>query len=668
MKEPDLLLGPTDHELYLCARVCKITTRPRAPGAFANVTDVTPVKRAVWLVSMDTEQFRAPPITTGGLMAHFRTYGANSATTEIELVHFLASADLTDWLDHDWPERIRPHAQHCAADGIELVFGFSCYTWNVAEFLDLARLVRTALPDARIIAGGPHVQRPEDFLRDEAIDLIVLGEAEETFTELMDRPSAQWSSVAGCAFLRDGELQTTEPRGRKHDLDDFPSALDFIALRDEDGKPLYEQASYETVRGCPYKCAFCEWGTGAVGTKMYQFSLDRVRSDLEKLVAGGIRDIWLADSNFGALREDEAKSEMVVELRRRTGLPNSLATSWSKYHNDRVQRIVRSLHREGLLSHYHLALQTLTPQALELSNRKNMKANDYEPIVKAMAEEGIPIAAELIWGLPGDDLGEFEKNLDHLMSVFPNINIFGYTLLPGTEFYELRDKYRLETLPVAGYGKAKGEYVVGCHSFSRDEGEEGYFLNTAYIVLARGQLIPLVSRYLAMTGRVPVAAMLRQVLRALLVEYGFVDDGDAFDRMDVYERRSEIYLRILGDADRTRAVIRDQLETWLTGHDAADLVSSVERVHAIDAALCPVAGVPRTVSFVMDFPAQAVERSLAAMELPADGLLEGGDTHAICVRQPGGVGVVCREPDGGEWVRGRITGSERTPTPERATG
>ena len=57
-----------------------------------------------------------------------------------------------------------------------------------------------------------------------------------------------------------------------------------------------------------------------------------------------------------------------------------------------------------------------------------------------------------IYGFRGANVGnlaEFEKNLDHLMTVFPNINIFGYTLLPGSEFFEKRDEYRLVTLPVA---------------------------------------------------------------------------------------------------------------------------------------------------------------------------------------------------------------------------
>ncbi len=604
--------------------------------------------RPVWLFSMDTEQFRAPPLTTGALKAHFCARGRSADATEIELVHFLEAGQIEHWLETDWPQRVRPRATEAAE--LRPVFGLSCYTWNVAEFLDIARLVRSAVPEALIVAGGPHVQRAADFLFDEALDVVFLGEGEATFTEWLDcADRSDWKDVAGLAFLEGGELITTPERPRETDLDRLPTALDVVPLRSPEGEPLYKQVAYETSRGCPYLCAFCEWGTGAIGTRMYQMSLDRVASDLERLAAGGIEDVWLCDSNFGALREDEPKASMVVELKRRTGLPRTFATSWSKNHNSRVQRIVRMLHGEGLLSHYHLALQTLTPLALELSNRKNMRANDYEPIVKSLAEDGIPVAAELIWGLPGDTLAEFEQGLDHLMKVFPNINIFGYTLLPGTEFYDLRDEYRIESIPVAGYGKAKGEYVVGCHTFPREEGEEGYFLITSYITLARGQLMNLTARYLALLGRVPVSALLRAVLHALHEEFDAVTD-----RVTAYERRAEHYVAFVAEIDRTYAVIERVIREWLIAHDAVELTDPVLDVLAIDRALCPRTGQPVTLDSSFDFAARGVANALGRMDLPAERDLARGRGYRLQIRHPARVGEVLLDPDGAEWMRGRI--------------
>ena len=403
------------------------------------------------------------------------------------------------------------------------------------------------------------------------------------------------------------------------------------------------------------RCSFCEWGTGAIGTKMYQFSLARIRSDFEKLVAGGVSDIWLSDSNFGALREDEEKAEMIIDLRQRTGLPRTFATSWSKNHNKRVQRIVRLLHTNGLLSHYNLALQTLTPLALDLSHRSNMRANNYEPIVKQMAEEGIPIAGELIWGLPGDTLAEFEANLDHLFAVFPNINIFGYTLLPGTEFYEKREEYQIQTVPVAGYGKAKGEYVIGCHTFSRDQGEEGYFMITAYIILVRGQMLPLTTRFLALAGEVPVTPFLRTALRQLLADLApEIADIDVTDRMAVYEQRARIYVELLRRRERTYETLRALLAEWIETHGAdGTLVRHAEKVLTLDESVCPFAGPAHVATRHFSFDAARVGSALRRMDLPTDRDFDHGAT-VLSIDHPGHVGEVIQSPDGGEWVKGRI--------------
>jgi len=611
--------------------------------------------RPVWLFSLDTDQFCAPPMTTGALLAYFVRHGLTSAHTQVELVHFGGEGHGHAWLTERLPAAAS-RARAASASGREPVFGFSCYTWNVAEFLELARAIKELVPDALVVAGGPHVQRAEDFLCDEAIDVIVLGEGEITFTELLDsRHRAAWRSIPGLAFLDEcGRVHRTAPRTRQVELDRFPSALDVIELRDPTGRPRYRQVAYETSRGCPYRCSFCEWGTGAIGTKMFQFGLSRIRADLKQLIAGGIQDVWLCDSNFGALREDRAKAEIVVELRERTGQPQTFATSWSKNHNARVQEIVRLLHRNGLLWHYHLALQTLTPKALELSHRTNMRANDYEQVARSLAREGVPIAAELIWGLPGDNLPDFARNLDHLMALFPNINIFGYTLLPGTEFFERRDEYRLETLPVAGYGKAKGEYVVGCHTFARDDGEEGYFLITSYVLLARGHVMPLTVRHLALVGDVAVSRLLCAVLRAVLDELrDELPAGLAGDRMAVYESRAQIYLRCLEHRGRTFTAIRRRVAEWLAAEGHAGLIEETLAVLELDHVFCPRTGPRRREEHTLNFAADRVAEALGAMERPDPGWFLA-DPKVLDVDHPGLVGDVLQDPDGGSWMRGRL--------------
>jgi radical SAM superfamily enzyme YgiQ (UPF0313 family) len=613
------------------------------------------LKRPVWLFSMDTEHFSAPPTTTAALKAYYQKYGQHHQSTDISLVHFRDQQHIEQWLTQ-WQESERNRGIEALANNLSPVIGFSFYTWNAAEFLELIRALKTDLPDLLCLAGGPHVQQAQDYLGHDPIDAVVLGEGEVTFQQLLDAEgSRDWRDIQGLAYLDGEEIQRTTSRPRCTQLDNYPSPLDVLELSDANGKPLYEAISYETSRGCPFKCAFCEWGTGAIGGKMYQWSMDRIRQDWQKITAAGIQDLWLADSNFGALKQDMEKANLIVELKQSTGLPRSFATSWSKKHSRQVQEIALLLHQHQLLPHYQLALQTLTPEALRLSNRSNMSSNQYEPIAKRMSEQGVPIAAELIWGLPGDNLPEFEANLDQLSATFPNINIFGYTLLPGTEFYRRREEYKIEAIPVAGYGKAKGEYVVGCHSFDRDQGEEGYFLISAHILMIHGHIMPLTTRYLALLREVPVSPLLRAVLRALIDTFGEdLPDFDGSDRMQVYESRNRLYLAALASPVICFDIIRQQLSQWLQQHHAGPgTADRALQLLQLDAQLCPRTGSESSAEVDFDFDVLAAYEKLSAMELPEDSSFAPGQ-HRVRVQQPGGVGEILFDADGGSWLRGEI--------------
>jgi len=606
-------------------------------------------------------------MTTGRLKAYFRKFGTTADATEIEIVHFFDESEVLPWCDREWSGKKKwrwnrakatPFEKASAAlsAGLEPVIAFSVYTWNAEVFLKAIQVMRARCPGVLVVVGGPHVQRARDFLFDDGIDVVVLGEGEATFQELLDcRSRSAYQAVKGLAFVSEaGTVVQTESRERFHDLDVMPSALDVLELKHPNGAPIYTRVAYETSRGCPFKCAFCEWGTGAIGTKMFQHSVARIRSDFERLVAAGIDDIWLCDSNFGALAEDLEKAKIIADLRERTGRPASFGTSWSKSHNRRVQQIVLLMMKHGLLQQYVLALQTLTPLALELSNRKNMKNNHYEPIVKDMVENNVPVSAELIWGLPGDNLPEFERNLDKLSALFPNINIYGFTLLPGTEFFEKRETYAIETIPVAGYGKAKGEYVVGCHTFGRDEGIEGYFLISAHILLVRGHIMPLTSRYLCLLGSVPVSAFLRRMLRALADGFRTqLRNADLNDRMKLYEHRVELYLLMLSKPEELFEIARRALlEHLLNLKVDAEVIDHAQAALQLDAACCPKCGEQRETVQSFSFDAHSVWSSLTGMKLPP--LQAFNETRQrLRIEHPGGVGTVLKDPDGGGWFQGR---------------
>ena len=69
------------------------------------------------------------------------------------------------------------------------IIGFSCIfsqCWSLVE--ELARDVRVNFPTALLVAGGEHpTALPEDAFRDRLFDVVVYGEGEETFHELVSK-------------------------------------------------------------------------------------------------------------------------------------------------------------------------------------------------------------------------------------------------------------------------------------------------------------------------------------------------------------------------------------------------------------------------------------------------------------------------------------------------
>ena len=272
----------------------------------------------------------------------------------------------------------------------------------------------------------------------------------------------------------------------------------------------------------------------------------------------------------------------------------------------------------------------------------------------------MPVTAELIWGLPGDNLNDFAANLDHLFSVFPeHQHLRLHAACRGPSSTTAATNTEIVTVPVAGYGKAKGEYVVGCHTFPREEGEEGYVLVASHVMLSRGHVIPYTLRLLALDRRASVSTLLRQVVRDLMEEFAAaIPEAARHERMAVYENRAALYLAFLTDPERMYGRIATTVARHLEAHGAIDLWPRVEKLLALDRVLCPRTGPSVTIHERFDFAADRVLHALSAMTMPDDGDLESGAVE-LEIAHPAEVGVVLIDPDGGSWMRGRVRSATR---------
>ena len=61
---------------------------------------------------------------------------------------------------------------------------------------------------------------------------------------------------------------------------------------------LEPYALWETNRGCPYSCTFCDWGSATM-TKVRKFSLERAKAEAKWFSDKKIKAVYNCDANFG---------------------------------------------------------------------------------------------------------------------------------------------------------------------------------------------------------------------------------------------------------------------------------------------------------------------------------------------------------------------------------
>ncbi|MGH3632564.1 MAG: KedN5 family methylcobalamin-dependent radical SAM C-methyltransferase [Mycobacterium sp.] len=419
---------------------------------------VSIVQQSAWDIPMDSV-----PLAAGYLKAMAAADEVLAGETEVNICNFRGGVALP-----------KMACRLFSAD-IPDILAFSVLGWNYRNFVCLAETYKQLRPDGLVVFGGNHVSRQATkvFREAPAVDVVVNGEGERTFRELVTAvlaaPTASdLSGVTGLSYRgADGAVQTTAERDRIEDLDEVPSPLlaGAIPMADATGRFPYEFALLETNRGCPYKCAFCYWG-GAVGQRVRSFSRERLAEELDLFGYYQVPTVFLCDANFEMLDADEEFVEDLVRARERYGFPQALEANYAKNKSARVHRIVTMLKRHRLNSSFTLALRTLTDEALDGMQRRNMKINQWEGLVDWLAGEGLDCYAELIWGAPGDTPSSFLHGYDRLAERVPRIAMYPMLLLPNTGYTQQRERH--------GFATIRGEhddfeYVLANHSVGLSE-------------------------------------------------------------------------------------------------------------------------------------------------------------------------------------------------------
>ena len=321
------------------------------------------------------------------------------------------------------------------------ILGLSSYVWNWRINLEIARLVRQRHPDCLIFVGGPHVPDilGDFFFKYPFIDIACHGEGEITFYEMLKAYMGEgnYHDIMGLSY-RDrvtGKVTQNPKRPRIVDLDMFPSPYlsgTFEHLFEEPGATI-KAAMWETNRGCPFKCSYCDWGE--IGAKVNQFGLERLYQEIEWFADHQIQWLVCCDANFGMFKRDKEIAQLLVETKRRKGYPQSFIAAFMKNSDEKIYELGKILHEGELQQGVTLSMQSLDAQTLKNINRSNINSKTFQKLQSRYIEEEQSTYTEIIIGLPGETYDSFVNGLDTLMNHGQHnmVQIYNCQVLPNAE-------------------------------------------------------------------------------------------------------------------------------------------------------------------------------------------------------------------------------------------
>lgn len=314
--------------------------------------------------------------------------------------------------------------------------GLTCYTPYLVPFDRITRRLRTYLPRAVMVAGGPHpTVWPEWTLEKfDHFDYALRGEADYSFSVLARLAAGQGvpEDVPGLVYRTGSGIATNLP-GRIEQLDALPP-LDRNYL-----DRYYRQGMYWNLagrgkldmlissRGCPYNCRFC-----FQVEKQCRFrGVDHLMAEFEDLRRRGVKTVHIQDDAFTAHRsrclaiaEELIRGRYRFDLKIRSRVDSVDEELLSRLKAAGVKQIVYGF--ESGSDRILEAMGKGTTVAMNLRAARLTKA------------AGIGCYGEIMVGFPGETPATIGETIAFLLQAKPIIGFVPVLYpLPGTEVYEV---------------------------------------------------------------------------------------------------------------------------------------------------------------------------------------------------------------------------------------
>jgi radical SAM superfamily enzyme YgiQ (UPF0313 family) len=324
------------------------------------------------------------------------------------------------------------------------VVGIGCMfstLWPLTN--QLARAVRARLPRALLVLGGEHgTAVPEHVLATSPFDVVVLGEGEETFVELLRARGGSWREVRGLAFREGGAVVRTGLSARRKDVDAIPlpdwdsfPIEEYIARHQINGINLGRSMPILGTRGCPFQCTFCS-NPGMWTQRWIARDPTRLADEMELYA----RKYGVTNFDFQDLTAI-VKRQWIVDFCREL-IDRGLAVTWQMPSGTRAEvfdaEVADLLYRSGCRA-LAFAPESGSPGILK-AVKKQVDLGHMLDAMRAAVRRGLKLSCFIVIGFPDDTPATLRQTLRLIrrMAVLGvyDVAVSKFVPYPGSELFK----------------------------------------------------------------------------------------------------------------------------------------------------------------------------------------------------------------------------------------
>ncbi|MDD2757943.1 MAG: cobalamin-dependent protein [Patescibacteria group bacterium] len=369
------------------------------------------------------------------------------------------------------------------------VLGLSSYIWNFEYNKKLAEAVKSKYPSCLVVFGGHQIPFESEnfFARHNYVDILVHGDGEVAFAEILLAllsPGKDFRRISNLSVNLGGETFKTKKEQKKININKIPSPYLSGVFDGIIKLPYSFTASLETNRGCPYGCAYCDWGSPLTNCKtIVPFDEQRVKDEIEWFGKNKIEFVMGCDSNFGILQRDNDFVDKFIEIKNKYDFPKKFRTAYAKNSNQAIFEMNKKLNENKMCKGVTLSFQSLNAETLKAVGRINLRIDNFKELLRQYNNENISTYTEIILGLPNESRDTFCAGLDTLLvnGQHSSINVYNCEILPNSlmgdkkykEFYGIKSvrvpAVLSHSVPSANNIQEYDEIVIGTNAMSTED-------------------------------------------------------------------------------------------------------------------------------------------------------------------------------------------------------